>query len=353
MVMERATLASYILLPRSPMHFGERGVGLEETSIVCHADTLFGALCMALAENEGTSRLEAMLELFRTWQPPFLLSSLYPFALGVRFLPRPMLGWPGKPPGEEAGAAGSSKQLKKLRLVSWELFRWWTAGGVPPVPEVVPAQGEQVWLTKDECRRLPPTAAGISWWKVEEAPRVSLDRVTLRSNVYHSGALRFAPGCGLHCLVWWRDETWRPSVERALRALGDAGIGGERSGGYGQFHLEVQPLPEPELPPAGGGVVALSPYLPHAEELAAGVLGEGAAWDLIPRSGWLAAPGVALRHRPVTMLAEGSVLRAPFDEARALGRLVEVTPGPYTAHPVYRYGYAWCWPATLPAAGGD
>jgi hypothetical protein len=64
----------------------------------------------------------------------------------------------------------------------------------------------------------------------------------------------------------------------------------------------------------------------------------------------MGVPGVALRQSTITMMAEGSALRAhPLTLTDPVfGQLVDVTPDGYTAHRVYRYGYAFPWPATLP-----
>ena len=68
-------VTAYDLAPRGPMHFGERGVGVETANEACRADTLFGAICFAVLELEGTARLEAMLAAFKAGEPPFLISS--------------------------------------------------------------------------------------------------------------------------------------------------------------------------------------------------------------------------------------------------------------------------------------
>ena len=44
-------VTAYHLKPRGPMHFGERGVGVETASVVFHADSLFSALCHAVLED--------------------------------------------------------------------------------------------------------------------------------------------------------------------------------------------------------------------------------------------------------------------------------------------------------------
>jgi hypothetical protein len=67
----------------------------------------------------------------------------------------------------------------------------------------------------------------------------------------------------------------------------------------------------------------------------------------------MGTPGVALRQRTVTMLAEGSALYAPTVAAGAVvfGAAVEVTPDAFRSHDafhhVYRYGYAFPWPAVF------
>jgi CRISPR/Cas system CSM-associated protein Csm4 (group 5 of RAMP superfamily) len=45
------TWVGYRLIAKSPFHLGERGIGLEETSLSLHADTLFSALCLTLRET--------------------------------------------------------------------------------------------------------------------------------------------------------------------------------------------------------------------------------------------------------------------------------------------------------------
>ena len=37
----------------SPLHIGEIGIGLEESSLILHSDTIFNAICNALAKLYG------------------------------------------------------------------------------------------------------------------------------------------------------------------------------------------------------------------------------------------------------------------------------------------------------------
>ena len=64
------------LEPESPFHIGKAGVGLEETSVIVHSDTIFSALCNMYTLLYGRDELEAMLTEFEE-QPPFLVSSAF------------------------------------------------------------------------------------------------------------------------------------------------------------------------------------------------------------------------------------------------------------------------------------
>ena len=50
------------LCPTAPIHLGERGIGMEETSEVIHSDSLFGALSCAWSTLHGDDELEALIE---------------------------------------------------------------------------------------------------------------------------------------------------------------------------------------------------------------------------------------------------------------------------------------------------
>lgn len=373
-------VTAYDLAPRGPMHFGERGVGVETANEACRADTLFGAICFAVLELEGTARLEAMLGSFKAGEPPFLISSAFPRAADVRLVPRPRLNRRRATADDDASSptdGPARKVLKKVRYVSWGVAARNLAGEeiAPPGAGTVvgaggdPDAGYVAWVTAEECQRLRTVHGGAlwrrhgpaldrieGWWvggRAGRVPRVTVDRVTNASSVFQSARVHFRPHAGLTVLVRWRDDEWRPVIDRAFRLLGDAGIGGERAIGHGQFDVVAVTDLELPVPVGANGFVTLAPYCPTAAEigtnLAGGVLGPGAAWDIGTHGGWMGVPGVALRQSTVTMLAEGSTLRAdgPILDDPVFGQVVDVTPDGYTAHRVYRYGFAFPWPAIL------
>jgi len=336
---------AYPLQPRAPFHFGVRGVGVEATTLTAPSDTLFSALCITLRELHGQEELERFLDRFPTpdhpeREPPFLLSAGLPYAGEVCFYPRPLLPVPGL----EDNPAEQKKQ-KKITFVSETVFRAWVGGG-DVLSYYSPdnlLHGDRVWVTDDERagltdRFLDEDTGRVRMWAVGDVPRVTVDRVTSASSVYQAGQVRFAPGAGLYVLVAWRDDGWRDRFWEALQALGDAGLGGERSSGYGLFTpLAPQPVDLPDVDGAGRWTtLSLCWPLPGQE----GVLQGQTAYRLGMRRGWMGSPdGRNLRRKQVAMLEPGSVLRTLPDRT-VYGGLANVTPEVFETHEVWRYGLA-------------
>ena len=150
---------------------------------------------------------------------------------------------------------------------------------------------------------------------------------------------------GLYTVIEWlnADDALRGQIEAAFVALGAAGIGGERSSGYGQFEPTCEPLAAWNIAAAEGGYfTTLAPYLPAPAR--AQVIGPGARYEIMLRRGWLSLAGYQnLRRGTARMIADGSVLRWPA-EGEPMGTLADVTPGPLgvaDGRRIYRYGLAF------------
>ena len=366
-------LSVYSLEPRSALHVGQRGVGLEETRYHIPADTLFAALLATWVQLGG--RAEEWTNAFPRddagGNPPFLLTSAFPYAGGVRFYPMPQadLSRLGIQIGERR------KDLKRIAFVSEGIFRRMTTGqplvsyfhdeGADPQDGVF-LQDRNLWLARDEVPQLPETmrrgqpASGARRerplralehavvWVEGKVPRVTIDRRTNASNIFHTGRVSFAPGCGLWFGVRWlapatEQARYHHMLEQALSALADAGLGGERSVGYGAFTWKRHGEDAVEWPdPAPGDLyVTLSRYHPRSCEAPASFTGDGVAYSLQAVAGYLYSPLLAgQRRRRLQLVAEGSVLRAT--DRPPFGDLVDVRPqvGSFP-HPVWRYGLAW------------
>jgi CRISPR-associated protein Csm4 len=377
-------LTVYRLAFQSGFHRGTRGVNLEETDVTLPSDTLFAALVDALVRNGG--EVERFIAPFPRQQadstsqsgdPPFLLTSAFPFVGQLYFFPMPL---PLQRFFAKNTLQARRKELKRIRFVSEALFRRLLAGEqvddwlFPEDDRIDPTmgvalQGGTFWLTAAEQEKLPkgmrrdgkmdkpiPLRA-LRRRKILAAvrvPRVTVDRVSSASEIFHAGRVSFAPGCGLWFGVAWRRPqeilgqnglTFQDAFERALAMLADDGLGGERSVGYGAFSCkkacETLTLDDPA---PGGLALLLSRYHPRSGELSLALSGAGTGYDLVPISGWLRSwAGAAQRRKRLWLVGEGSVVRTVG--AGPWGDVVDVRPAYNNQnvalpHPVWRYGLA-------------
>lgn len=320
--------ATYYLNFRSPLHLGRRGVGLEETEILIPADTLFSAICQTWRTFYGEESLTNFLDQYETGEP-FLLTSAFPFAGDIRFLPKPLIDL-------KVNADDDRKKLKKVRYLSEKRFRQIVNGELSAsddadlIKENDLSNNGQLWIhDEDKC---PPTV-----WKTDKRPRVTLDRQSSTSEIWHLGGVKFNEGCGLWFDAKFEAEETQRQIETILRVLGDTGIGGERSAGYGLFDLHSEPA-ESESESKADRFVTLSPICPRdADELNALIQGD-VGYTLEERSGWIGSvEGNGLRRQQVWMFGEGSVLNG---NGAQVGRLIDLKPDA-CPHPVWRYAYAW------------
>ena len=166
--------------------------------------------------------------------------------------------------------------------------------------------------------------------------------------LFDFSAVEFAANCGAAVFAWFANEEIQRKVEALLGLLGEEGLGGDRTAGFGRF--EVAAEEDIAFPNLGtGGRLLLSLYHPAPGEVEAGIL-NGAKYELITRSGWVTAPGaMTLRRRAVRMLREGSVIPDLSKELYGDAvRVLDPLPELGLHHPIFRGGPA----LTLPIAMG-
>jgi CRISPR-associated protein Csm4 len=266
---------------RTGLHVGEHGIGQEETLAYLPSDTLFAALAATRAHMGA--EVSDWIEQFKS-QPPFRLTSAFPYAGKVRFYPRPLTL---RNQDLERG-----KPWKRVAFVSEGLLQAWQSGKALDLPkpeqrvakDAVQLQGGALWLLRDEFDRLPETMrthknkagkmvplplkslARQKVWQENAVPRVLVDRVSSASDIFHTGRIVFAPECGLWFGVTWSDETARLEFINTLRVLGDTGIGAERSVGYGAFALATDGKQKWDEPNSNELTLLLSRFYPQPKE---------------------------------------------------------------------------------------
>ncbi len=354
------------LRPRGPFHFGGRGVGLERSDVSLPADSLFSALCTAIAQRKGPEPVETLLNQFKAANTPattpFRLTSLMPFAGEVALLPYPKIG-----PPEVSGATDlrTRKLFKAIEWVSQAVFNDLVQHKTPKdaleATEPITIQGSKVWVTAGEAQILsafvPRDRSGGAkaqpvLWTTWQRPRVTVDRQTSASAVYSVGGTLFHrygveadETAGLYTVIEWlaADDETQCMMKTAFQDLGVEGIGGKRSNGYGQFDPAFDEIDAWDVGAGSGSYfVTLAPYHPRPVEQE--VIGTGARYEITLRRGWLSLTGYTnVRRSSIRMIADGSVLRWPLD-IEPLGDLTIVTPklmSDANAPAIYRYGLAF------------
>lgn len=323
-------------------HFGSRGLGQEETMITMPSDSLFAALVARLARTEGSQAAAKFCSQFEKGQPPFVISSTYPYAGKIRFFPVPMLSRSGEVQGLAA------KRLKSIDFVSEEIFRSLLKGEplAKLYDEKYTLQKGSILVGKKDFEGLPTelNKQRGNVWFLDQRPRVTLDRANSTSSLFHIGQVHFAHECGLWFAVRWLndDPTIKQKFSNMLRELALAGFGAERSVGLGV--AEVSESGTLDLPDVKGAWVTLSRYLPKDDEMNA-LTNEGSAYSIRSVGGWLDSPvNMGQRRIPVNLIEEGSVIGAKLND-EVPGQMVDVRPRYKTGedvlgHPVYRCGYA-------------
>jgi CRISPR-associated protein Csm4 len=241
---------------------------------------------------------------------------------------------------------GDDKAFKRVRFVSEAIFTALVNGEELGFSEADCVNGYTLWVTGAERAQLADwrddEADDIVLWRQDTVPRVTLDRITSASEIWHLGEVKFSTKAGLWFAVSFNEdhgEALRRKFEACLRALGDTGLGGERSAGRGLFTWD-HAAEETFLDiPGANRFVTLSPLCPKDAAQLTALIGTEAAYDLLPRRGWVTSPEAGnLRRKMVWMFAEGSVFTGN-PELRT-GRLVSVKPDA-CPHDVWRYGYAF------------
>lgn len=316
----------------SPLHVGTDDplIGIEGVQPTVHSDTLFSGMINVWARLPGGSapRVEDVIGEFEREEPPFRVSSCFPYYGADWFLPRPLTFH--KEHYDPSKRWRYSKPVKEHRFIPYRYFRNWCAGQT---------------VLKEVAGEMPEMSRAYTQTVI---PRVALDRVNFLSQIFHCGLVYFSEGCGLYFLLEVQDDEWLTHIDLVLRLLGESGIGGERSLGCGRFTHELL-LKDIEKQDSNWADIfsdtrdanahcLLSLYYPReSEQTMFQNAGKRLAYGIVPRRGWTYSSVVdkQLKRRSCNMLGEGSVV-----PKKPVGELARVTPCGFPGHEVYRYGYA-------------
>lgn len=244
----------------------------EETVEFPGSDTLSLAVASVIAEVDGIDSLEE----FCRSNPVF--SSTFPYYKNTLFLP--------KPAGLETSfSEGLRKKLKRVKWVEKEIVEkgnW----------EKIKPEGEYI-----SSRTIKSVYSEI------EIVRNTKNRITESTTIFTIRAFKFVDEGGLYFLY-----SGDYGIDDVLKVLGEMGIGGGRSIGFGKFEVETETF---TWNSEGNFGLLVSKCIPRKEEVQKL---RNARYVIVSRGGWTENN----RKRKLRAIAEGSIL--PCD---IKGRLVK------------------------------
>jgi len=324
------SLVAYRMGFKGPIHLGTGREGdLADLDALPRSDTLAAAIISLWRHVVPSASGHDITHLAE--RPPFVISSAFP-VLRVGGKWEPLLFAPVSIfDGIGNLREGLRKAFKKIRFAEVVSIRALLRGDLPDKRSIV---GEAL-LASDFAGEL---------WNNQFRLRLQVDRLgdrPMEGRLYEFGGLHLGDEVKLSVLLDFIDESCRPDVEAALRLLGDEGLGGDRTVGYGGF--EIEHIDENFDPKLGSGArLSLSLLHPSPDEVEHGLLDAPAEYLITQRGGWAtASSGASFRRKLANMLAEGSVIQ---DLGRRRYGNSPVTreggDGFGPSHPVFRPGGA-------------
>ncbi|TVQ51102.1 MAG: type III-A CRISPR-associated RAMP protein Csm4 [Spirulina sp. DLM2.Bin59] len=336
-------------LGQNVAHFGQVGIGLEETGDRLPSDSLFSALISTYARIYPDN-LEELFSQLNSPNPPFRHSSTFIYLRNKDqyryYLPKP-LPFPRNYEEHEKNNISLTKAYKKFTYLPLEIWqRWYQGEGFTKQDQKdILANDRNQSSSKNKLKQLGLFDYGKTH-ETAKLPKVSLDRTTQASNFYHTKVVQFQSEpekqAGLYFLLHFAQANPEliSQLKTVLHVLADEGIGGERSSGAGRFTLDWEELPkawESLLQFKNGNAHSLLSLFWSNQQEELSRIDENARYEFQERGGWVSSSptGIQQRRKKVRMFSEGSVFAFPPQ-----GRLADVTPPNFSSHPVYRSGLA-------------
>ena len=322
------------LRPTGPWRLGPSSGARDRVDRVLHSDTLYSALTLA-AQHIGILP-EWLSVTAEAAQPVVRVASAFPFVGRTLLAPAPRHVWPPAASGRTRWKAARFVPLHMVpRLFAYEPLkedRW----AVDPVSEAV--------LPVEKFGEVNPP------YRVTMRRTAAVDRITgVSAEPASTACLEFSENAGWWCAVFCPAE-WTMRLQSLFRFIADAGIGGERSLGWGRSATpEFEDLP---------GALAQEPgqLAEHHERgywllsLVAPATSDRVAWGrgsyaLVRRSGRTHDRGTLKIES--AMVEEGSVVMA---DAHPAGVARDIA-GEGAEHPIYRAGFAVAVPVPVRLPG--
>ncbi|MBP1547076.1 MAG: type III-A CRISPR-associated RAMP protein Csm4 [Oscillospiraceae bacterium] len=291
----------YKLSFRSAVHFGSGR--LSSGTDHFYADTLFSALCHEALKLYGENGAEKMYRLVKDGK--LLLSDSMPYCGNELYIPKPIAVVDGKRQSDSS----MKKKFKKLKYIPiCDIDSYFSGSYVP----------------SDSLDKL-----GKSHIKSCAAVKKDDD-----NEPFTVGAFTFSENCGLYFVLGTDSYETESIIDELMSSLSYTGIGGKVSAGMGGFAYTYENASAKlcSLLENNDSSVYMSLSVSMAADSELETVVEGASYELIKRSGFIASPNAesTQKKRDFYCFKGGSCFTGRF-----MGDVFDVSAG--DSHPVYRY----------------
>jgi len=303
------------------------------------SDTLWGLICWGIRLVWDEKTLLNTIALYNQGNPPFLVSSAFPFQTQsgkrILFFPKPHFQ-PFRLSESEMNpdTMQDYKQYKKINYIPLSTFRALLSNQL--------SEKDYFLNRKEEWQNLPSI-----FGKKEIVLHNSIDRLTGSSlkegGLYPTEDYYFNTGEGLFFLLNILNNDYQSILSGLWTFFEQMGMGGDATTGKGFYKFAEQEFTEEIGASDGERFVTLSLYYPSPEERQNFAKNPDQLWyQLVQRKGKIGGKFFVTPHihkQSVTMFSEGSSFplnKKPFYGAITLVKNVSELP-----HKVYQYGYAF------------
>lgn len=299
------------------------------------SDTLWGLICWGIRYIWGEEQLFNMIAEFRSGNPPFLISSAFPYRVengkAVCYLPKPLLK-PFRLSHEELTPERmkSYKDYKKVKYLPLSVFKQLVFGKLDEKTFFL--DQESSWKNYIQIKPKPQTYV-----------HNTVDRLGGETEIYNASVYSTGGADGLYFFLRVIDSTYQKLLQALWPFWEHMGLGGDASIGRGFFKIQEEETEELFPNEEGKRFITLSLYSPASDETTMLAKHKNDTWyKLELRKGRVGGKLFVTSHilkQPILMFQEGSsfpVVKKNFYGQVQLVKNVETLP-----HKIYQYGYAF------------
>lgn len=268
-----------------------------------HSDKIFGAICFAIKDLYGEEKLIDMLEDFKKDEPPFLLSSSFPYVNHTDektyFLPKPIEGL--EIFEDYKKYIDNYKNFNNVKYISRDIFNDWINGRINETYIIRHLDKYNIknglLYPKDKTLKFSTGTYDVPRNRINRLNNLSEDIFYFEGNYYKNMSLFF--------IIRIYNHKYEELLKCSIEFLRDyRGFGADITVGKGKF--EIEDFPENKLidiPKNQKRFTTLSRYIPSIGEINMFKVRKNIFYDMVTKRGMISMNNP---KKQVRFFSEGS-----------------------------------------------